>query len=81
MEMAAAIATKKGIGLAILDLILVGPILAFYPKRYRLLIFYGILGYVGFLVPFFHRLDRNDDPLFDSIQHRSSAPPGELSFG
>jgi hypothetical protein len=62
-EMAAAIVTRKGIGLAILDLAFVGVLLAFYPQRYWLIIFYGILGYVGFLIPFFHRLDRNKGPL------------------
>jgi hypothetical protein len=59
MEMPAAIATRKGIGLAIFDLAFVGVLLGFYPRHHWLIIFYGILGYVGFLIPVFHRLDRN----------------------
>jgi hypothetical protein len=63
IEMPAAIVTRKGIGLAILDLAFAGVLLAFYPRHYWLIIFYAILSYVGFLIPFFHRLDRNKDPL------------------
>jgi MFS family permease len=63
-EIPAAIATKKGVVLAIIVLALVGVFLGFYPKSYWLIIFYGILGYVGFLVPFVYRLtNRNKGPL------------------
>jgi hypothetical protein len=63
VEIPAAIATRKGVALAILGLAFVGVLLAVYPTHYWLIIFYGILGYVGFLIPFYHRIDRDRDPL------------------
>jgi hypothetical protein len=54
-EIPAAIATKRGLGLGIIDLAFVGVLLAFYPKHYWLIIFYGVLGYT-FLVAFAHRV-------------------------
>jgi hypothetical protein len=57
-DVPAAIATRNGIGLAILVLAFVSVLLALYPRHYWLIIFYGIFGYVCFLIPFFHRFDR-----------------------
>jgi hypothetical protein len=41
-EIPAAIATRRGVGLAILDLALVGVLLALFPRHYWLIIFWGI---------------------------------------
>jgi MFS family permease len=60
MEIPAAIATKRGSLLALLVLVGVVVLCALYPKHYWLIVFWGILGYVGFLLPLAHRVNRHN---------------------